>query len=157
MISHVISPWSVTWSVDDQPRDQCMISHKNVMITQNFCLSLSLDDWVDHQIEVGQRNTNQPQGSQYLAMFWYIWNSELVSIRLLHSWETHCCIWQTLRALEAVSWHKYCMPWPKHGQTRHGIPRGQHLPLKLAHHSSEDSSSPTNMSFYLFIFNLKID
>ena len=42
------------------------------MTTQNFCLSLSLDDWVDHQIEVGQRNTNQPQGSQYLAMFWYI-------------------------------------------------------------------------------------
>ena len=26
MISHVISAWSVTWSVYDQPRDQCMIS-----------------------------------------------------------------------------------------------------------------------------------
>ena len=27
MISHVISAWSATWSVHDQLRDQCMISH----------------------------------------------------------------------------------------------------------------------------------
>ena len=30
MISHVISVWSPTWSVHDQPRDQCMISKWSV-------------------------------------------------------------------------------------------------------------------------------
>ena len=29
MIRHEITAWSVTWSVHDQPRDQCMVRHVN--------------------------------------------------------------------------------------------------------------------------------
>ena len=131
LIMHWLGGWSVTWSVHDQPRDQCMISH----VISAWSATWSVHDQLRHQCMISHMisawsntsSVHDQSRDQFMVAAWSLhdqqnagwgkWkNTYILYIRL--SFSTFLCIsggWLLLTSSSRICCFLVLGVWPVRG------------------------------------------